>query len=79
MTSYEDYYDEYSGGIFVPNWGLEEWCNMPGRYTFFVAAGVPTSDVSICAVAVMGTRYLRVEPVVDSIEVKFGDQSILTV
>ena len=32
---------------------------MLGRYTFFVAAGVPSLQLSICNVAVFGTRYIR--------------------
>ena len=32
---------------------------MSGRYTFFVAAGVPSKQLSICNVAVFGTRYIR--------------------
>jgi hypothetical protein len=32
---------------------------MSGRYTFFVAAGVPSVKLSICNIAVFGTRYIR--------------------
>jgi len=32
---------------------------MSGQYTFFVAAGVPSVQLSICNVAVFGTRYIR--------------------
>ena len=32
---------------------------MSGRYTFFVASGVPSKQLSICNVAVFGTRYIR--------------------
>jgi len=52
---------------------------MEGRYTFFVASTLPTSSVTLCAIAVMGTRYLRVQSVVESLEMETGVFSYLTV
>jgi len=32
---------------------------MIGQFTFFVAAKVPTKELSLCSVGVFGSRYLR--------------------
>ena len=52
---------------------------MSGRYTFFVAFGVPTDRLSICTVAVFGTRYIREVPLKSTIVVKAGDTYVFTV
>ena len=57
-ATYDDYYDEAVGKR-VPAFGFEAWCNMSGQFTFFVATGVPSVEVSICSVGVFGTRYIR--------------------
>ena len=56
--NFEDYFDPLLNKM-VPSYGFEAFCNMPGRYTFFVASGVPSFNVFICSLGVMGTRYLR--------------------
>jgi hypothetical protein len=56
--TYDDYFDSWAT-IDVPGFGFEVWCNMEGRYTFFVASGVPSESVSICSIAVTGTIYVR--------------------
>ena len=57
-ATYDDYLDEYPNKL-VPAFGFEAWCNMSGQFTFFVATGVPSVEVSICSVGVFGTRYVR--------------------
>ena len=52
---------------------------MSGRYTFFVATGVPTAEISICTIAVSGTRYIRDTTLASIIVVKAGDSSVFTV
>ena len=42
---------------------------MIGRYTFFVARTLPTISFSICDLAVIGTSYIRDEPLAETIEV----------
>ena len=62
-SDYGDYFDNnafnYKKKSKSPAYGFEVWCNMSGRYTFFVATGVPTYYISICTVAVFGTSYIR--------------------
>ena len=52
---------------------------MSGRYTFFVATSVPSDKVSICTIAVFGTRYIRFESLVDTLKIQANDQSVLSV
>ena len=52
---------------------------MSGRYTFFVATSLPTDAISICTIAVIGTRYIRVESLTDTIEIQDGEQKVLSV
>ena len=41
--------------------GKEVWCNMEGNYVHLVAdmSHLPTWNVSLCALGVMGTEYTR--------------------
>ena len=57
-ADYKDYYDEF-GSRLAPAFGFEAWCNMSGQFTFFVATGLPSEEVSICSVGVFGTSYIR--------------------
>ena len=52
---------------------------MIGRYTFFVAADLPTKSVNVCSMGVMGTRVVRDETLVESIEVRADTQFSLSV
>ena len=52
---------------------------MAGRYKFFIATVVPTAQISICSVAVFGTRYIRDTPLTSTIVIKAGDQLVLSV
>ena len=60
---------EPSFAVNVPVWvyGIEIWCNMPGRYTHVIAdynghASVYSSFVApLCTLGIMGTRYVRDE------------------
>lgn len=76
MTSLKEYvdgsYDAKSDQM--PTFGLEEWCNLPGRYTFAVATSLPTSGVRVCEFAVMGTKYIRTTPLTD-VKVVYTDTS----
>lgn len=42
---------------------------MLGTHTFFVATTLPTVSVTICDAAVLGTAYVRVVPLTETIEV----------
>ena len=63
--TFDDYHDNWAyrehGKNTSPAFGFEVWCNMAGRYTFFVATGVPSVKISICSIAVFGTRYIRAQ------------------
>ena len=67
-SSYDDYFDEKYNSL-APASGLEVECNLPGQYTFFVATKVPSVSVTVCSVAVMGTRYVRDDPVPELIQI----------
>ena len=66
-NTYDDYFDEYANSL-RPAVGFEQFCNMSGQFTFFVANGVPTTEVFICTLAVFGTRFIRDEPLKSTIE-----------
>ena len=75
-TNYEDVYDAHAARL-IPAYGFEVWCNLPGQYTFFVATQVPSSKVTICDIAVIGTRYIRVNEVPTSVQVQVdGTQTL---
>ena len=53
----------------VWRFGMENWCNMQGRFVHFVAdqsqqaAAANDSDtVSVCSVGIFGTKYVRDGP-----------------
>lgn len=52
---------------------------MEGQYTFIAATGLPSENVSICSVGVMGTTYVRDETLPSSIEVFVGGTEIIRV
>ena len=52
---------------------------MSGTHTFFVARTVPTETVSICNAAVIGTAFVRDEPLVDFIDIEAGSTASLSV
>ena len=66
-SDFKDYMDNSSTVLdadkMVPGYGFEAWCNLPGRYTFFRATGLPSTYVTICSVAVTGTKYIRDTPI----------------
>ena len=82
-STYDDYFDKWAsnshGKSTSPAYGFEVWCNMSGRYTFFVAAGVPIKQLSICNIAVFGTRYIREAPLTTTVEVKTDSYSVIDV
>ena len=63
--NYGDYIDENALENFYPTpnaaHGFKKFCNMSGRYTFFIAKKVPKISLSICSVGVFGPSYKRKE------------------
>ena len=49
---------------------------MSGRYTFFVATGLPATRISICTVAVFGTRYIRATDPPSSITLEASSKTL---
>ena len=81
-SSYDDYVDYYGSVNKKPKspaYGFEKFCNMSGLYTFYVATSVPTVDISICAIAVFGTRFIRDKPLKSAIEIKINSSSLLSI
>ena len=66
-ATYDDYTDEsaVADKLITPNpsFGFKKFCNMSGRYTFFVAAKVPKKELSLCSVGVFGPSYIRKESI----------------
>ena len=63
------YWDERTEGNHTPGYvwtyGVEVWCNKPGRFVHIVAdlshlTGPYT--MSLCSVGIMGAKYVRDEP-----------------
>ena len=52
---------------------------MSGQFTFYVATVVPTFEISICSVAVFGTRYIRDEPLQSTIEIEANRSVVFSV
>ena len=75
-----NYYEWFSSAGSGEDWafGIEAWCNMPGRYTTVVAdySSIMSTYLaitpSICDFAVLGTRYIRDDPVPEQIELNAG-------
>ena len=46
-SDFKDYIDESdtvsAADKMIPGYGFEVWCNLPGRYTFFRAIGLPST------------------------------------
>ena len=59
-TTYDDYTDEAPNpDKIVPAFGFKKFCNMSGRYTFFVSTKVPKKELSLCSIGVFGPAYSR--------------------
>ena len=75
VTYLSDTRDDY-GPLLYPitraGYGFEAWCNKKGRYTFYEASTVPTDSVTICAIGVFGTTYVRSTPVATTFSVEEG-------
>jgi hypothetical protein len=52
---------------------------MSGQFTFYISTVVPSVEISVCAIAVFGTRYIRDEPLKSTLKIKSGDQSVFSV
>ena len=79
--TYDDVFSDSSnvGDKWVPAFGFSLECNMLGEWTHFVAYTLPTESVTICDAAVMGTYYIRDEPLAETVEVKAGSSITLSV
>ena len=65
------YYDVHRGKN-VWTYGIEVWCNKPGRYVHIVADLahlIGDYTMSLCSVGIMGASYVRDEPLPESVEV----------
>ena len=69
-----DFNDSYSSllGKDVPDYGFEQWCNLPGEYITVVSHGVPSVEASICSLGIFGTRFYREIDVEDTVEINSG-------
>ena len=67
------------------NYGKQVPCNLEGQYVHVVAdlTGLAqthtTYQMSLCSYGIMGTKYVRDEPVASVIEIQEGETSILTI
>ena len=52
---------------------------MLGKYTHYIARSLPTISVTLCDTAVLGTKYIRDEPLAEIFEVEAGSSATLTV
>ena len=74
-SNFEDYHDTvswYSFDGMAPAYGFEAACNLPGRYTFIVASGVPSTQVRLCSLGVTGNVYSRQQTLETQIEIEEG-------
>ena len=79
-SDYKDYWtDAPNINREVAAYGFKKFCNMPGKFTFFVARTIPSETITLCNVAVLGTTYNRDEPLETSIEVQAGSSATLSV
>ena len=80
-SDFKDFIDEsdtvLASDKLVPGYGFEAWCNLPGRFTFFRATGLPSISPNVCSIAVTGTKYVRDKSVVEFQEV--DSESLTTV
>ena len=79
------YYDESTYGRSAGNawtYGVEAWCNMEGRYLHIVADLshlTPPYTMSLCSLGIMGSRYVRDEPVPETLELVQGEIQTVSV
>ena len=73
------YWDERTAGGHTPGYvwtyGIEVWCNLEGQYVHIVADLshlVPPYTMSLCSIGIMGTSFVRDEPLPASIEISQG-------
>ena len=78
-SDYQDIFSDSTLNRMVPAFGFKVECNMSGTFTFFVARSLPSDSVTICDAAVLGTTYVRDEPLVENIEVQAKSSTTLTV
>ena len=69
-----DYTSMYDGGL-LWSFGIEAWCNLEGRYVHFIGdySSYDDSIVTVCHLAVMGTKYVRDIAVVEEVTLYPGD------
>ena len=82
------YYDERTSGDggtspdYVWTYGIEKWCNLEGQYLHIVADLrhlVGPYKMSVCAVGVFGTSFIRDVSLPDSLELAQGESMTLIV
>ena len=82
-ADFDDYADNFAvtnqGVAMSPAFGLESWCNLEGRYVFFVSQNVPDGSFDICHVGIFGTRYLRDQTIESSVTVQAGDSYTMNI
>ena len=80
-STYNDVFSDSShvGNIMVPSYGFRKKCNMLGTFTHFIAYSIPTESVTVCDVAVLGTKYIRDEPLEEIVEIEAVRYTTLTV
>ena len=64
---------------------MEAWCNLEGQYLSIISdlndvmAEYGQYEMSLCSVGIMGTSYVRDEPLLEEIELTQGDTMIIDV
>ena len=72
-------FDNYNNDVWI--YGIEKWCNMEGRYMFIVADlsqikdNLPKYKMSLCALGIMGTKYVRDTSPEQSYEITQGEKA----
>lgn len=65
------------------NFGKEIWCNLEGRYMHIVAdlnhLSGSTYSMELCSLGIMGTQYVRDEPVPETLQIFRESQSTETI
>ena len=60
-------------GADVPDHGFVEQCNMSGQYVTFVIYGIPSTDLTLCNVGVIGNSLIRDTALETTVEIPAGE------
>ena len=62
------------GTGYIWPFGMENWCNLEGKYLHIVAdmsaytsSAADSDEVSVCSLSIYGTKYVRDDPLPNSI------------